>query len=44
VSCLYSTFVFNFLAGVKKSESYSSPSYFEKVSRLVYEFGLSNKL
>jgi hypothetical protein len=35
--------LFYFLAGVKNSEYYSSPSYFEKVSRLVYEFGLPNK-
>jgi hypothetical protein len=35
--------LFYFLAGVKNSGYYSSPSYFGKVSRLVYEFGMHNK-
>ena len=35
--------LFYFLAGVKNSGYYSSPSYFGKVSRLVYEFGVGNK-
>jgi len=35
--------LFYFLAGVKNSGYYSSPSYFGKVSPLVYEFGIVNK-